>query len=111
MILRQKDLQTLKDIFASVGTPLEVWAYGSRVNGTAHEGSDLDLVVRSEDLTRLDIDILFEIKDKIRESNIPVLVELLDWARIPASFQSNIQNRYEVIYKNIPQAIAVANHA
>lgn len=25
----------------------EVWAYGSRVNGGAHEGSDLDLVLRA----------------------------------------------------------------
>ena len=26
---------------------VEVWAYGSRVNGSAHEASDLDLVLRS----------------------------------------------------------------
>ena len=26
---------------------VEVWAYGSRVNGSSHEASDLDLVLRS----------------------------------------------------------------
>ena len=26
---------------------VEVWAYGSRVNGRSHDGSDLDLVLRS----------------------------------------------------------------
>ncbi len=25
----------------------EVWAYGSRINGRAHDGSDLDLVLRA----------------------------------------------------------------
>ena len=25
---------------------VEVWAYGSRVNGRSHDGSDLDLVLR-----------------------------------------------------------------
>ena len=32
---------------------VEVWAYGSRVNGTAHEASDLDLVLRSPTLEPL----------------------------------------------------------
>lgn len=31
----------------------EVWAYGSRVNGESHEGSDLDLVLRSSTLEPL----------------------------------------------------------
>ena len=29
---------------------IEVWAYGSRVDGRSHEGSDLDLVLRGADL-------------------------------------------------------------
>ena len=49
MLLRQKDKQTLLQIFSTVVVPIEVWAYGSRVSGTAHEGSDLDLVVMSKD--------------------------------------------------------------
>ncbi|MCY3777616.1 MAG: nucleotidyltransferase domain-containing protein, partial [Candidatus Aminicenantes bacterium] len=32
---------------------VEVWAYGSRVNGQSHEGSDLDLVLRSPTLEPL----------------------------------------------------------
>ena len=100
MIIRSKDLQTLRDIFASANVPMEVWAYGSRVNGSAHEGSDLDLVVRSENLAKLDPDVFFEIKDKIRESNIPILVELLDWARIPENFKEGIEEKYEVIFQS-----------
>ena len=33
---------------------VEVWAYGSRVNGRSHDGSDLDLVLRGPGLDKLD---------------------------------------------------------
>ena len=32
---------------------VEVWAYGSRVNGQSHDGSDLDLVLRGPGLKRI----------------------------------------------------------
>ena len=32
---------------------IEVWAYGSRVNGESHDASDLDLVLRGPDLKRI----------------------------------------------------------
>jgi predicted nucleotidyltransferase len=77
-----------------------VWAYGSRVNGDAHNGSDLDLVVRSKNLTPLPLDSFVELSEKIKYSNIPILVELRDWAMLPESFHKNILRQYEVLYKN-----------
>ena len=32
---------------------VEVWAYGSRVNGRSHDGSDLDLVLRGPGLKEI----------------------------------------------------------
>ena len=55
MLLRDKDRQALLQIFSSTKTPMEIWAYGSRVNGTVHSGSDLDLVARTPDLKPLSI--------------------------------------------------------
>jgi hypothetical protein len=40
-MLRNKDKESLLAIFAMLNIPVEVWAYGSRVSGKAHEGSDL----------------------------------------------------------------------
>jgi hypothetical protein len=37
------------------------------------------------------------LKMAIRESNIPIMVELSDWAILPASFHKNIENQYEVL--------------
>ena len=33
----------------------EVWAYGSRVNGTDYEASDMDLVIRGPDLGKIPV--------------------------------------------------------
>ena len=47
--LSPRHLALLRDILARHVPEAEVWAYGSRVLGTAHEGSDLDLVLRHPD--------------------------------------------------------------
>ena len=70
---------------------MEVGAYGSRVNGTAHSGSDLDLVMRGPNLSTLRVSVIAGLFEKIKESNIPILVELRDWAQLPASFNKNIE--------------------
>lgn len=101
MLLRTKDRNSLLEIFSSIDLPFEVWAYGSRVSGSAHDGSDLDLVIRPQKLDKLPIDIYMELKGKIKHSNIPILVDLFDWARLPESFHQNIEAQHEVLYSNI----------
>lgn len=34
-------------------------------------------------------------------SNIPILVDLFDWARLPESFHQNIVAQHEVLFSNI----------
>ena len=110
MLLREKDKQHLLHLFSGLGLPVEIWAYGSRVNGTAHEGSDLDLIIRSKDLSPIPADILGDICGKIKDSNIPILVELRDWARLPESFRHNIKQQYEVLFSSL-QPILNEPHA
>ena len=74
----------------------EVWAYGSRISGKSHEGSDLDLVVRGPELKPLD-DGFFELLEAIEQSNIPILVQAHDWARLPESFHAEIERDYVVV--------------
>lgn len=100
MFLREKDKNSLAAILANIPGKFEVWAYGSRVTGGAHEGSDLDLFLRCENLQPLPKEIMNRLREEIRESNIPILVEIRDWARIPESFRTNILEMYEVLYKS-----------
>ena len=76
---------------------VEVWAYGSRVNGRGHEGSDLDLALRGPGLRKIPLDGLVDFEEAVRESTIPFLVEARDWARLPERFRREIQRRYVVV--------------
>ena len=76
---------------------IEVWAYGSRVNGRGHDGSDLDLVLRTPDLKRLAADRLRGFENAVRESTIPFLVEVHDWDRLPERFHREIERDYVVM--------------
>lgn len=62
MLLRNKDREKLITIFSNTGYDFEVWAYGSHVTGEAHDGSDLDLVIRSRDLQKFPIELYLEFK-------------------------------------------------
>ena len=82
---------------------VEVWAYGSRVNGRGHGGSDLDLVLRGPDLQRLPIGKLSDLTEAFRESNIPFLIEARDWARLPEGFHREIERDYVVLVRGTEQ--------
>ena len=109
MKLRNKDKERLIAIFEQAPAPIEVWAYGSRVNGDAHEGSDLDLVVRTPNLEKLPLDIFLGLKEQIQESNIPIVVELFDWTRLPESFHKNILIKHEVLFSNTTMMVNEPN--
>ena len=76
---------------------VEVWAYGSRVNGQSHDGSDLDLVLRGPGLAKIDITRLVDFEEALRDSTVPFLVEAHDWARLPESFHREIERRHVVL--------------
>ena len=88
--LRPEWLEIVQRLLAAHIPNAEVWAYGSRVRGTSHDGSDLDLVVRNpNDLSKPQTD-LFDLREAFSESNLPILVDVLDWARIPERFRQEI---------------------
>ena len=76
---------------------VEVWAYGSRVNGRSHDGSDLDLVLCGPGLKEVPSDRLGDFEEAVRESNIPFLVEARDWTRLPERFHREIESEYVVL--------------
>jgi len=76
---------------------VEVWTYGSRVNGLGHDGSDLDLVLRGPGLEKIPIERLMDFEEAVRESTIPFLVEARDWARLPERFHREIERGYVVV--------------
>lgn len=52
---------------------------------------NLDLVVRNPHNPMISAHNLGEVRDAFSESNLPILVDILDWARIPDSFREEIE--------------------
>ncbi len=83
----------------------EVWAYGSRVLGGCYEASDLDLVVRKPcNLTEV-TESLWEVQEAFIESDLPIQVQIVDWARIPVAFHKEIDIGYIVLQEPLPVVI------
>lgn len=95
--LSERQLEILLKLLAEHTPQAEVWAFGSRVNGTGHEGSDLDIVLRNPaDLCRTSTGYA-ELSAALEESTLPILVELHDWARLPPAFHTEISRSYQVL--------------
>ena len=96
--LRPRHLALLQDLIAQYLPPdVVVWAYGSRVNDDAYDDSDLDLVLRTPDLNELPYAPVCKFREGLAESNLPILVDVHDWAQLPASFQERILARYAIV--------------
>ena len=80
---------------------LEIWAFGSRARWTARETSDLDLVLRNPAQleTRLEAGLLDDLKEAFEESDLPFMVDLLDWATVSDKFRKVIDREYVVVRK------------
>ncbi len=89
---------------------VEVWAYGSRVSGESHEGSDLDLVLRSPTREPLGAEYL-DLVEALENSNIPILIQVHDWARLPESFHQEIERDYVVLQRGIGPQDASQPHS
>ena len=97
--LEDRHKKMLEDLFHKYLPGVEVWAYGSRVKGKSHEGSDLDLVLRGSNLEKIKFSQFMDMQEALTDSNIPFLVEIKDWAEIPKHFHEEIQKNYYVLIK------------
>jgi predicted nucleotidyltransferase len=88
-------LTIIKEILQQFVPNNEVWAFGSRVTGTAKEYSDLDLTIISNQ--PLDFGVLGDIRDAFSESDLPFKVDVVDWATTSIEFREIIMNGYQVI--------------
>ena len=86
LFIEDKDLKILVDILSNYCPNCEVYVYGSRINNKAHEGSDLDIVIKNFPSDKY----LFELREKISESNIPFLVDINIYETLPQSFKAEI---------------------
>lgn len=97
--LPEKYLQQVHALLRQHIPQAEVWAYGSRVHGDGFEASDLDLVARFSDGAAPEAMRLGPLREALTESNLPIFVQIVDWASIPAAFREEILARYVVVQR------------
>ncbi|OSM08775.1 putative DNA polymerase beta domain-containing protein [Magnetofaba australis IT-1] len=73
---------------------VEIWAYGSRVDGTARAASDLDLAAFVEPGQEAAAQ---ELREAYEQSDLPFRVDLLLWRELPESFQQAIIANHVVL--------------
>lgn len=95
--LPERHRQKLQALLALHTPHAQVWAYGSRVRGQSHEGSDLDLVLRNPANLSQDVQGCDQLKDALQASDLPMLVDVHQWSRLPQAFHANIQTAYVVL--------------
>ncbi len=93
--VKEKDLNTVKEILKEYVPGFEVRVFGSRVEGRAKLYSDLDLAIVGKD--RIAKSVLIQLKDAFQESDLPFRVDVVDWNRISPEFRDIIARNYIVI--------------
>ena len=101
LFIKPEQFKILTEIFDNYCPKAEIWAYGSRIKGEAHLGSDLDLVVRDFNSNKK---FLYKLKELIQDSNIPFLVDIHEFNKLSESFQCEILKDYIIIYKGSEKA-------
>jgi predicted nucleotidyltransferase len=93
--ISKRNFDILKNLLETYVPNSEVWAYGSRVTGQAHEGSDLDLVLRGDNNLSAYNDLI----EGLQNSMISILVDVHQWNNLPESFYPNIEEAYIILQR------------
>ena len=89
--IKEEYLNELKDIFNNYCPNAEIWAYGSRIKHDCHSGSDLDLVVKNFNDDNKNI---IELRTLLNNSDIPFLIDINEFDKLPSYFQEEIKKEY-----------------
>ena len=80
---------------------VDVWAYGSRVNGNARPHSDLDIVAFTAPGQN---ERVADLRHAFEESDLPFKIDLFAWDDLPESFHRHIERAYVVLQHGTPGA-------
>lgn len=91
-------LQTIHDLIRKFLPGVAVWAYGSRVRGTARPYSDLDMIAFVTQNQKMQ---LFDLQEALEDSNLPFRVDLFVWEDVPSEFHRTIQEKHVVLQQAV----------
>lgn len=93
--IKKRYFDELTAIFSAYCPKAEIWAYGSRIKNDSHSGSDLDLTLKD---FNEDGKSIVELRKLLNDSDIPFLIEIQEFNRLPVAFQNEILKKYVQIF-------------
>ncbi len=93
--LEKSLLDQVKQILNTNVPQYKALVFGSRVHGNAGKFSDIDIALIGPQ--KIDWREIESLKDAFSESDLPVIVDIVDFNSAPESFKLIINKNYEVI--------------
>lgn len=93
--LAVRDWEIVRDILARHVPQYEVWAFGSRAKHAAKPYSDLDLAVITD--RPMSLTLSATLASAFDESDLPIKVDVVDWATTSETFRRVIKQSRIVI--------------
>jgi type I restriction enzyme S subunit len=93
--LKPHDWDEIQRILRTCVPEYEVWAFGSRVKGTARTYSDLDLAIISD--LPLPLASMAELRQALDASDLTIKVDVVDWAQTSPRFRKIIEEKKLVV--------------
>ncbi len=93
--LEKTYLDTVRQILCEHASEYKAVIFGSRIQGTAKKYSDIDIALIGSN--KIDWRKIESIKDIFSESDLPMIVDVIDYNSVSDSFKMRIDDRYELI--------------
>jgi predicted nucleotidyltransferase len=84
-----EEVEIVRQVLSTYCPDRPVWAFGSRTFGRARRRSDLDLAIGGSE--RLPRGLIWDIKDALDASDLPIEVDVLDLNDIDPEFRKRIE--------------------
>jgi predicted nucleotidyltransferase len=91
--LEAKQLLTVQQLLREYLPNYPVFAFGSRTHGKSKKFSDLDLMIRAPQSPTSDQ--LGRAREAFEDSDLPIMVDLIDWNSCSTTFQTIIEPQLE----------------
>ena len=75
----------------------EVWIFGSRARGDHHRYSDIDILYKLKDGSKLPSGFIYDLKTQIEEARIPYKVDLVNDADFAESYRTSLEKDKKIL--------------
>lgn len=96
LVLAPQDLRLVREVIERHIPDRPVFAFGSRTRGHSRRLSDLDLAIGGD--SPLPLDVSYDLKDEFAESDLRIMVDVVDLRSVDQGFRQRIEHDFVTVY-------------